>query len=280
MVDLSSQASVRNAATEVLSWNHIPQIDIIVNNAGIMNIEHHTFTPDKQIELHFATNHLGHFLLTNLLMPKVLAAANFNPKGSTRIINLSSSAMFDGGVRFSDINFTKPQNQLPEDERQNVEATKFKNNGKFDPDVDTYVPSAAYAQSKTAVLLFGIGLTKRLYEKHGILSTSVDPGVILTELGRAFTPETMQMFQSALEHGMLTLKTHGAGAATSVVAATDPALGQFVFGKGQNSREQAVKGAFLADCQLAEAPYYATGTELAERLWKMSEELVGETFSW
>ena len=91
-LDLSSQASVKAAAAEVLSWSDVPKIDLLINNAGVMAIPERTLSPEG-IEMHFATNHIGHFLFTNLIMPKLLASLN-----GPRVVNVSS-----GGHRFSDI---------------------------------------------------------------------------------------------------------------------------------------------------------------------------------
>lgn len=251
----------------------MPKIDIIVNNAGIMNVPSRTLTSDN-IELQFATNHIGHFLLTSLLMPKVLAAAATNPKGTTRIINVSSSSMLGGGIRFSDPTFTLPQTSLPLDEQHNVDAITMAN-GTFNPATDTYTPAGAYTQSKAANVLFGVALTQRLYARHGILSVALHPGVIMTEIARDFTPETMERVRGFVEKGYFALKSQEAGAATSLTAATDPALGPSVSREGKEGW-----GAFLVDCQIAEAPPFAAGSAPAERLWKLSEELVGETFDW
>ena len=86
-LDLSSQAQVRKAAAEVLSWPE--PIDVLVNNAAVMATPYEK-TVDG-LELQFGTNHIGHFLFTNLIMP--LASSN-----GPRVINISS-----GGHRFSDI---------------------------------------------------------------------------------------------------------------------------------------------------------------------------------
>ena len=69
--------------------NDVPTIDIGINNAGVMNIQKRTSTEDG-VELTMATNHVGHFLLTNLIMPKIIAAAKSSKKGSVRIVNLAS----------------------------------------------------------------------------------------------------------------------------------------------------------------------------------------------
>jgi NAD(P)-dependent dehydrogenase (short-subunit alcohol dehydrogenase family) len=96
-LDLTSLQAVRDAAATVHSWADVPTIDVLVNNAGIMAVEY-ALSPDG-IEQHFATNHLGHFLLTNLLMGKILAST------APRVVNLSSDGHRFSHVRFDDYNF-------------------------------------------------------------------------------------------------------------------------------------------------------------------------------
>lgn len=96
-LDLSSLAAVRRAAEEVLTWTDVPVIDILVNNAGIMAVPF-SLSVDGY-ESQFSSNHLGHFLFTNLIMPKLLAAP------SPRVISVSSGGHRFGGIRFSDVNF-------------------------------------------------------------------------------------------------------------------------------------------------------------------------------
>jgi len=101
VLDLSSLEKVREAALEVVAWNDVPMIDVLINNAGIMS------TPWSKsadgIEMQFAVNHLGPWLFTNLLMPKIVQA-----KG--RVIFLSSFGHVYGGVRFEDVNFHVSEN--------------------------------------------------------------------------------------------------------------------------------------------------------------------------
>jgi NAD(P)-dependent dehydrogenase (short-subunit alcohol dehydrogenase family) len=240
-----------------------------------MNVPTLTLSPEN-IELHFATNHIGHFLLTNLLLPKLLTASTTSPAGTTRIINVSSSSFRDGGVRFSDINFTQPQALLPSLEQHAVANIRMVN-GSFDPAVDTYTPPGGYAQSKAANVLFSVELNRRLFAKHGILSASLHPGLIWTELTRLFTQERVDRVKAWEGQGLITSKTPGAGAATSLVAAVDPKLGEKAVGSGGGEGWAA----FLEDCQVVqgELPEFA-GSEPARRLWALSEELVGEKFDW
>jgi NAD(P)-dependent dehydrogenase (short-subunit alcohol dehydrogenase family) len=104
ILDLGSLAAVRRATAEVNSWLDVSSIDILINNAGIM-ARPFELTEDG-IESQFATNHLGHFLFTQLIMTKVLAAGR-----GARIVNLSSNSYKGGGVRWDDWNFEVGGNQ-------------------------------------------------------------------------------------------------------------------------------------------------------------------------
>lgn len=92
-----SFASACAAATTVLSWADVPAIDVLVNNAGIMAPDY-KLSPDK-VESQFATNHLGHFLFTNLIMDKLLAAE------APRVVNVSSDGHRLSHIRWGDYNF-------------------------------------------------------------------------------------------------------------------------------------------------------------------------------
>lgn len=94
-LDLSDNASVRRAADTIN--NTIETLDVLVNNAGVMAIKTYTTSVDG-FEMHFASNHLGHFLLTNLLMDKIIAA-----KGV--VINVTSTGYTLAEVNFEDPNF-------------------------------------------------------------------------------------------------------------------------------------------------------------------------------
>lgn len=272
-LDLSSQKAVREAAAEVLSWKDVPTIDILVSNAAVMNIPERTLSEDG-IELQFATNHLGHFLFTCLIMPKLLKAAESSPKGATRVINVTSLSPTVAGMRWSDINFEKINKDLPQAEQPPY--AMHRRWGAINPEEKSYLPLEGYNQSKVANVLFGIALNKRLYEKHKILSLAVHPGVIQTELGRYAPPEMRAAIQEMMNKSTFSLKTLGAGAATSLVAATDPQLG-----KPESKDGQENYGAYLIDCQISDkADARAVSSDEAEKLWKLSEELVKEKFVW
>ncbi|EOD52624.1 putative retinol dehydrogenase protein [Neofusicoccum parvum UCRNP2] len=243
LVDLVSQASVRQAADEIKALT--PHIDVLINNAGFTVYKRQT-SPEG-IESQLAGNHIGPFLLTNLLLDHLVAGAEASQQpGMTRIINLSSIGHRFSPFRFHDYN-TEGKPVPPEEQSDRLSA--------FPPvlskPVDGYVGFQAYNQSKTANVLFTVELNKRLNAK-GIVSYSVHPGKILEafyEMMPKLNPKP-----SIRE-----------GASTTLVAAFDPNLDDF-------------KGYYLSDCQLEEAEPWATDPKVAERLWALSEELVKQNF--
>ena len=273
ILDLSSQKGARSAAEEVLSWKDVPEINILVNNAGIAGIQERNINEDG-IEITFATNHIGHFLFTNLIMPKLIEAAKKSPRGATRVINVSSGAAEINGIRWSDINFDKKSTELPEDEQPNYKALEMwsiKDGSNL-----SYIGLESYVQSKAANVLLGIALTTRLYEKYGILSCGLHPGVIDTELTRHSSKEQMDAIKEREKKGQFKYKTLGAGGSTTLVAALDPKLG---VSETQDGKEGY--GAYLKDCQISHGAHpKAKSSEGAEKLWKLSEDLVKEKFSY
>ena len=243
-VDLASLASIRSFADAFYADGH-DRIDVLINNAGIMACPQGA-TADG-FELQFGTNHLGHFLLTGRLLPLLLTGT------PARIVNLSSA-----GHQFAP---TDPD----------------------DPNFETtpYDPWIAYGRSKTANILFAVGLDRRLRDR-GVRATALHPGGIVTELGRHLTDETIGALIAArsarTEGGEAEMKWKSVpqGAATSVWA-------------GFVADADAVGGRYCEDCSVSpilegqpKVPgvmAYALDPEAAERLWTKSEELVGETFS-
>jgi len=149
-VDVTDHSSVRRAAGEILEATKEKGIDVLVHTAGAMAIKNYTL--DKQgIEYQLSTNHVGGFLLVNLLVPGLLtavAAASSSGKGGARFVILTSSGYRLTPFRFDDYNFS---------------------NG------EKYEPWTAYGQGKTANILFAHGLGKRLREK-GVVAAAVHPG--------------------------------------------------------------------------------------------------------
>lgn len=105
-LDLSSLSSVRAAAEEVNGWSDVPKIDVLVNNAGIMATDFEL--TENGFESQFASNHLGHFLFTNLIMDKILASEE------PRVVSVSSNGHRLGPIRWGDPNFSvRPQTLFP-----------------------------------------------------------------------------------------------------------------------------------------------------------------------
>jgi NAD(P)-dependent dehydrogenase (short-subunit alcohol dehydrogenase family) len=259
-LDLSSQASCRQAAKKIADT--VPHIDILINNAGVMNLPERQLSPEG-IEMQFATNHIGHFLFTNLLMPKLLDAAKGARKGAVRIVNVSSRGVVYSPVRFSDYNHEKDSRTLPQDEQPDYDAV-MAIHGAVKP---SYTPIVAYGQSKTSNVLFSVGISRRLYESHGILSIGLHPGAILTELARYADKEATEAAFSRAKAAGYKFKSLSQGASTQLVAALDPAL--------------TPNEIYLSDCQTTDwVPKWATDLALADRLWELSEKLVGEKFEY
>ncbi len=234
-LDLASLASVRAAAAEVLSGT--PRLKLLINNAGTMATPF-GHTADG-FETQFGTNHLGHFLFAQLLMPALLAAA------PARVVSLSSI-----GHRRSDVHLDDPNYR----ERE-------------------YEKWAAYGQSKTANSLFAVGLTQR-YAAQGVTANAVHPGGIMTNLQR-FLPREEQLAMGWIdEEGNLNpvFKTPEQGAATSIWAA----VGDELEGVGGLYLED-VREALPFDPASPFGGYmpYARDAASAEALWTLSEELVG-----
>lgn len=272
-LDLSSQKAVRAAADKALSWKDIPVIDVVVNNAAVMNLPTRQLS-EEGIELTFATNHIGHFLFTCLIMPKLLAAAKGKPKGATRVVNITSLSPSVANMRWSDINLEKVNKDLPQAEQPPYHIHKMF--GAVNPEEKSYLPLEGYNQSKVANVLFSIALNDKLYEKFGVLSLACHPGIIKTELSRYADEATTTAIGKMLGSGAVATKTLGAGSSTTLVAATDPMLSMPVEKDGKEN-----VGVFFVDCQISDKPTPgASSSAEAERLWKLSEDMVKQDFAW
>jgi NAD(P)-dependent dehydrogenase (short-subunit alcohol dehydrogenase family) len=242
-VDLSDLSSIRGFAKDYLAEHST--IDVLMNNAGVMACPFQR-TVDG-FEMQFGTNHLGHFLLTALLSPAVLAGDD------PRIVNLSSAGHGRSDVDLDDPNF----------------------------DHTEYDPWQSYGRSKTANILFAKELARRLGSRD-LLAFALHPGGIHTELGRhldeqmiaAMRAQPIQPSTSGEAPPPIQYKTVECGAATQVWAATGADLVDH-------------NGAYLGDCQLGVegAPVrghgfqsYVNNPDTASRLWTLSEQMVGQLF--
>ena len=221
-LELTDLASVRNF---VDGWGQ--PLDLLINNAGVMAIQERTVN-GADWEAQFATNFLGHFALT-LGLHRSLARAD-----GARVVSVSSSGHLFCPVVFDDVNF------------------------RFRP----YDPLQAYGQSKTAVILFGVGASLR-WADDGITVNTLNPGAIATPLqrhvgGRLATPVELQ-------------KTPAQGAATTLLLATSPLL-EGIGGRYFNDNQEAApvdeRPSEVAELVNSVASY-ALDRANADRLWNI-----------
>lgn len=184
-LDLASLASVRECAEQL--GNSLEKIDILINNAGIMACPEMRTT--EGFEMQIGTNHFGHFLLTNLLMPQLKKAAP-----TARIVNVSSLAHTRGQMQWDDINWKEtPYNAIQ-----------------------------AYGQSKLANILFTKELARK-GEGSGVNAYALHPGVINTELGRHLQ-DTFGPLVMLWKVAMPFIKTPESGANTTIYCAVDESI--------------------------------------------------------
>lgn len=236
-LDLADLDQVRGAAAALLrDW---PRIHLLINNAGVMACP--LGRTRQGFEMQLGTNHVGHFLLTVLLAPALLAAAA--PGAAARVVNLSSAGHRMGGLQFEDPNYRER-------------------------DYDKW---EAYGQSKTANVLFTVALDARLRDQ-GVRAFAVHPGAINTELGRHMNADDRQVMMRNLPEGTrLKFKTVPQGAATSVWAA----IASDLEGCGGLYLEDCHVASAAAPGDFEGVQAYATDPLAAERLWSLSVEWTG-----
>jgi len=235
-LDLSSQASVRGCAAALLA--RLDRIDVLINNAGVMALP--LRRTEDGFEMQFGTNHLGHFALTGLLLPRIAATAG------ARIVVLSSSAHRFGRIHFDDLNWQA-----------------------------SYSKWGAYNQSKLANLMFAYELGRRL-EARGmeVRAVACHPGysgTSLQEAGPAMEGSAFGGFIMRLGNRLLS-QSAAAGALPTLYAAVaeEARSGDFIgpagplhlWGTPTHERSTA---------RSHDGP-------AAARLWTVSEELTGVRF--
>ena len=235
-MDLADLSSVKTLADDLASSG---TIDLLINNAGVMA------SPLSRVgngwESQFAINHLGHFVFTEGLLPALRRSQ------APRVVALSSLAPRISPIRWEDPSFE------PSD----------------------YNKWVAYGQSKTANALFARHLNAR---EEDILAFSVHPGGIMTELQRHLSLEEQVARGWLNEDGTMPemvkafFKTPAQGTATTLLAATHPALAEH-------------GGVYLEDCNIAAlvpdddggftgVRGWACSDENAERLWALTETML------
>ncbi len=243
-MDLVDPGSIDDFAARFLSTGE--PLHVLVCSAGIMACP--LARDARGYEMQFTTNHLGHFQLTARLWP-ALARAN-----GARVVSVSSRGHRIAGVDFDDPHFNSR----------------------------LYDPWVAYGQSKTANVLFAVGLDAR-GRSVGIRAFAVHPGAIVTDLARHMSREDLIARGAIDDQGRPVIdpsrgmKNVCQGASTSVWAATDPRLE----GIGGVYCEDNDVAPAMSDADAANDPTgmirgvrpWAIDPVAADRLWSMSEAL-------
>ena len=219
IADLSSQASVRRLADQVLA--RCNRLDVLLNNAGGMFLTRRESVDG--IEMTLALNHLSYFLLTNLLLPLITSSA------PARIVNVASDAHKGGSIRFDDLQSRR-----------------------------SYSGWRAYQQSKLANILFTSELARRL-DGTGVTVNTLHPGFVRTGFFREMEGwkgwvirRSAEIFAIAPEQGARTL----------IYLATSPEVA-------------GVTGRYFVKERPAAASTASQDQAVAQRLWRVSEELTG-----
>jgi NAD(P)-dependent dehydrogenase (short-subunit alcohol dehydrogenase family) len=224
-LDLASLDSIRELAS---AWEG--EIDLLINNAGVM-IPPLSRTAEG-FELQFATNHLGHFALTNLLLEHVTG----------RVVTVSSTAHRLGRIDFDDLNWEHKR----------------------------YKAWRAYGQSKLANLLFTSELQRRLSAAGSpVLATTAHPGYAATNL--QFHSERRAMDLLNLVGNRLLAQDEDGGALPTLYAAVAEIPGDSFAGPGGFMEQRG-------PAKLVGRSGAAKDTEVARRLWEVSEELTDVRF--
>ncbi|KAJ7351427.1 hypothetical protein DFH08DRAFT_776032 [Mycena albidolilacea] len=240
ILDLSSFAAIRKAAAEV---NAYPEpLHVLIHNAAAA-IGDFKLTADG-LESQMGTAHVGPFLLTKLLAPKLLSTstARYTP----RVVFVASIAQFySPGIKFDQI---------------------------AHPDAATYSGVSAYFDAKSANVLTAIELSKR--SKGAIKAYSLHPGVMHTNMSQK--KESIPNLQAMGLLGpdgkpntaTMQWKSLAQGGATTVTAAFDPRISDH-------------PGSYLQDSVIANEAVAAPSSDPAnaEKLWDVTEEIIGENFT-
>ncbi|KAJ8768394.1 hypothetical protein K2173_021547 [Erythroxylum novogranatense] len=229
-LDLSSLESVRSFVSEFESLK-LP-LNLLINNAGKFSHEH--AISEDGVEMTFATNYLGHFLLTKLLLKKMIETAKATGTQG-RIVNVSSGihSWFSGDI--------------------------IRYLGEISGSKCNYDATRAYSLSKLANVLYTKELGQRLkHMEANVTVNCVHPGIVRTRLTRereGLVTDTVFFLASKL------LKTIPQAAATTCYVATHPRL-------------RDVSGKYFADCNETSTSKLGSSSTEAARLWSASEIMV------
>lgn len=240
-MDLGDLKSVNDFASTMLK--EIDRLDLLINNAGIMACPETRVGPGWEAQ--FGINHMGHFALTNALLPLLKKTSG------ARVVSLSSTGHKISGIRWEDIHYQS---------------------GNYDK-------WQAYGQSKTANALFANALSRRLQETGG-LAFAVHPGGIFTPLQRHLPQEEMVALGWIDQEGNPTelakqgFKTPEQGCSTTLWAATSPLLENK---PGVYCEDCNIAAPTDLDSPMARysgVNAHACDDEAAEQLWKISEDFL------
>ena len=232
-LDLADPASV---GAFVAGW--AGPLHLLINNAGVMALPQLQLTQDGW-ELHFATNHLGHFALAVGLHESLVQACG------ARIVSLSSAGHHLSPVIFGDLHFASR----------------------------SYDPLLAYGQSKTANVLFAVEAARR-WAEDGITANAVHPGAISsTNLARHIDPDVLAEVIASSSYEFKTLEQ---GAATSVFVATSPHLEGITGRYFADCQVAPVVEPGTAGSRGFGVAAYALDPDDAQRLWELSLRLLSD----
>ncbi|MDE1163679.1 MAG: oxidoreductase [Acidobacteriaceae bacterium] len=238
VVDVASLASIRAFAEGFAQ--HGVALDILINNAGVMAIKDRELTVDG-FEKQMGTNHLGHFALTGLLLPQLLASRD---EASPRVVTVASLAHRGGAIEIDNLNAETG-----------------------------YTAWGAYNNSKLANILFARELHRRLQGRAlSLKSLAVHPGISKTNIfqngvkGKDFKSVFMSIFGGPL------MQNDAMGALPTLFAAVAPEArgGQYIGPDGFME--------FKGSPAVVEPRAQALDAEMGRKLWEKSEELTGVTY--
>jgi NAD(P)-dependent dehydrogenase (short-subunit alcohol dehydrogenase family) len=237
-LDLTSQSGVRSAAGEIRA--RFPQLDLLINNAGVMEVP--CQRTEDGFELTLATNHLGPFALTGLLLDRLAAGA--------RIVTVSSIGHLDGVMDFDDL----------QAERH-------------------YDPEQAYSQSKLANLLFTYELDRRLRAAGtGVIALACHPGVVYTDLFATRSRRQQFLLSPAMRIiNFWAVQNARMGALPALRAATDPAArGGEYYGPHRYGLRRRFYTGYPA---VVDSSARSHDEADQARLWQLSEQLTAVSYA-
>jgi NAD(P)-dependent dehydrogenase (short-subunit alcohol dehydrogenase family) len=215
------------------------RLNILINNAGVMALPARK-TADG-FEMQFGTNHLGHFALTGLLLPALKATPN------ARVVTVSSNLHNSGDIHFDDLQWEK-----------------------------SYDRWGAYSQSKLANLLFAYEFQRRLAAAGiDVKSVGCHPGYAATNLqaaGPRMAGSVVSLWMMNLAN-MIVAQSQTMGALPTLFAATAPQV------RGSDYIGPTSLGGMRGYPDKVSSSSKSYDVEMAKRLWSISEELTGITYS-